>query len=55
MALLLHELMGRLKREDEVSLLEILNIDTEMLVERFADLVEDKFETLSEELDDEES
>lgn len=52
MPLILSELMERLKREDEVSLLEILNIDSEMIVERFADLVEDRYDRLAEEYDE---
>lgn len=52
MALTLVELAEKLKREDEVSLLELLEIDSEDLVSRFIDIIEDKFDSLEEEFDD---
>ena len=51
MPLVLEELKERLKRYDEVTLLEILNIDAEELIERFEDKIEDRFDKLSEEED----
>lgn len=54
MSLTLEDLKDRLKKQDEVSLLEILNITSEEIVERFIDLIEGKFEELEEELQDEE-
>lgn len=54
MSLTLEDLKDRLKKQDEVSLLEILNITSEEIVERFIDLIEEKFEELEEELQDEE-
>lgn len=52
MTLTTTDISERLKRLDEVILLEVLGIDSEMLVERFMDLVEDKAEELEEELDE---
>ena len=54
MALTYEETKERLKRLDEVTLLEVLEISSEDIVERFGDLIEDKLELLEEELDDEE-
>lgn len=54
MSLTLTDILDRLLREDEVSILEILNIDTEMLLDRFSDIIEDKQDYLEELLDDEE-
>jgi hypothetical protein len=50
----LDELIEKLKRFDEITLLELLNITTEDLVDRFEDYVESKYETLVEEVADEE-
>lgn len=50
--LTIRELMEKLKREDEIDLLEILNIDSEKLVERFIDEIEDRFSVLEEEFGD---
>jgi hypothetical protein len=44
--LVLSELLEKLQREDEVHLLELLNINSEMILERFADLVEERMEYL---------
>ena len=51
MPLVFEELRERLKRYDEVTLLELLNINAEDLVERFGDKIEDQFDKLSEEED----
>lgn len=51
----LTELMERLKRVDEISLLEILNISSEDLVDRFGDLIEDRYMELSREYQDAET
>ena len=51
MSLTLPDIMDRLKRLDEVSLLEILNISSEDIVERFADKIEDRADILEEELE----
>ena len=42
------DIKAKLKRIDEISLLEVLEIDSEMLVERFEDVIEDKFDELEE-------
>jgi len=44
--------MERMSRLDEITLLEVLNISSEELVERFADKIEDKFEELEIDLDE---
>jgi hypothetical protein len=54
MSLTLEDLKDRLKKQDEISLLEILNISSEEIVERFIDLIEDNFEELEKDLQDEE-
>lgn len=55
MALTLTELLTKLKQVDEVSLLEILDISSEELVERFSDLIEDNYDTLVQDFEAEES
>ena len=52
MALTILELFDKLKRLDEISLLEILNITAEDLVDRFEDRIEAMFDDLVDELDD---
>lgn len=52
--LTLVELAERLAREDEVSLLEILDIRSDELVNRFLDRIEDRLAELREEYDDDE-
>lgn len=52
MPLILSELLEKLKREDEVYLLELLNISSEDILERFADFVEERQDYLEELLDD---
>lgn len=53
MALTLEDLKEKLMREDEVTLLEILEINSEDLVERFDDKIELKWDQLIEEYDEE--
>lgn len=53
MPLLIHEIIERLLREDEVSLLELLEINSELILERFSDRVEDRMEYLENYLDEE--
>lgn len=48
------DLKDRLKKVDEISLLELLDISSEDLVDRFEDFIELRFEKLSSELQDEE-
>lgn len=42
-----------LKRIDEISLLEILEISSEDLVDRFADKIEEKYDILKEDFEEE--
>jgi hypothetical protein len=52
--LVLNELMELLaERYDEITLLELLDISSEELVERFSDKIEQRYEKLQQELDDE--
>ena len=53
MPLTLQELIERLRREDEVSLLEMLDISSEEIVQKFEELIEERYEELSEEYEDE--
>ena len=52
MPLILSELLEKLKREDEVYILELLSINAEMLVEAFADLIAEKQDYLEDLLDE---
>jgi hypothetical protein len=55
MALTIEELKVKLARElDEVTLLELLDISAEELVQAFHDKIEDNFNKLVREMDDEE-
>jgi hypothetical protein len=47
MTLTLPELIERLKELDEVTLLELLGVTSESLVDRFSDVIEDKQDTLT--------
>jgi len=49
------DIRKRLKRVDEVSLLEILEISSEDLVDRFEDKIEEKIDDLAQEFEDEET
>lgn len=49
----LEEIKELLKELDEISLMETLNINSEMLVDRFSDLIEDKADVLEEDLEEE--
>ena len=46
MALTLNDILDRLRQLDEVELLDILGVNSDMLVDRFADLIEEKLESL---------
>ena len=50
--LTLEEIKDKLKQLDEVTLMEVLEITSEDLVERFVDRIEQKQETLEIDLDD---
>ncbi len=52
MPLTLTDVMSRLKQLDEITLLEVLDISAEELVERFADKIEDNYDNLERELND---
>ena len=52
MNLTFEELKEKLKRLDEVTLLELLNIDSNDLVERFYDIIEDNQQKLKRMIDD---
>jgi hypothetical protein len=53
MNLTFEEIKERLVKLDEITLLEILDISSEDIVERFSDLIELKQDDLEEELSDE--
>ena len=48
----LADVIDWLKRVDEISLLEILNISSEDLVDRFTDKIEDKYDDLREDIEE---
>lgn len=52
MPITFEELKELLIKEDEVSLLEVLDISSEDLVDRFEDLIEKKFDDLAKEYED---
>ena len=51
MPLTIPEIKERLKQLPELDLLELLEITSEELVERFSDLIEDKVDTLEKEVE----
>tara|TARA_R110000823_G_scaffold280757_1_gene398955 strand:+ start:246 stop:392 length:147 start_codon:yes stop_codon:yes gene_type:complete len=48
--LTLAELKEKLMQFDEIDLIELLDLTSEDILERFEDIVEDKFETLQKEI-----
>lgn len=50
----LADMILHLKRIDEISLLEILEISSEDLVDRFVDKIEEKYDLLKEDFEEEE-
>lgn len=48
----IHEVKEKLKRYDELTILELLDISSEELVEAFTEVIEDNLETIKEMLDD---
>lgn len=52
MSLTLRDIMERMAQLDEITLLEVLDISSEELVERFADKIENKFDDLEIDLED---
>lgn len=53
MALTFEDVRDRLKNLDEITLLEVLDISSEELVDRFGDRIEDRLIELQLELEDE--
>lgn len=51
MALTLNDILDRLRQLDEVELLDILGINSDMIVERFIDLIEEQIDKLELEVD----
>ena len=47
------DVCDRLKQQDEISILEILEINSDELVDRFKDKVEENYEELADDLGDE--
>lgn len=50
MPLLLHEIKERLTALDEITLLELLNISSEDIVEMFSDRIEERADSLEKEV-----
>jgi hypothetical protein len=51
MSLTIHDIADLLKREDCVTILELLDIDSEELVNRFMDVLEDRADKIEKELE----
>jgi len=52
MSLTIEELKEKLQQLDEVSLIELLELTSEDIVNRCADLIEEQYETLESQFDD---
>jgi cell division septum initiation protein DivIVA len=52
MQVTLVELIEKLKKYDEIYLLELLRVDSEVLVDRFQDIIEARYEEFLEELEE---
>jgi hypothetical protein len=52
MPLTLTDVMSRLKQLDEITLLEVLDITAEDIVDRFIDKIEENYDNLERELND---
>lgn len=50
MSLTVHDIADLLRREDCVTILELLDIDSDELVNRFMDVIEDRAERIEKEL-----
>ena len=50
MSLTLEEVKERLKRLDEITLLELLDVDSEQLVETYSDIIEEHIEFYEEQV-----
>ena len=53
--LTLEELKEKLKREDEVTLLEMLNINAEDILERFEDFLEERYDQIISDYENEDT
>ena len=51
MSLTIHDIADLLKREDCITILELLDIDSEELVNRFMDVLEDRADRIEKELE----
>lgn len=51
MSLTIHDIADLLKREDCVTILELLDISSEELVNRFMDVLEDRADKIEKELE----
>lgn len=52
MSLTIEELKDKLKQLDEVSIVELLELTAEDIINRCADLIEEQYETLESQFDD---
>ena len=50
MSLTVHDIADLLRREDCVTILELLDIDSDELVNRFMDVIEDRADRIEKEL-----
>jgi hypothetical protein len=50
MSLTFEDILDRLKQLDEVTILELLDLKTEDIVDRFRDVIEDAIEEIEKEL-----
>ena len=50
----LADIINHLRRIDEISLLEVFEISSEDIVDRFGDFIESKYDLLREDFEDEE-
>ena len=55
MSITINELFDRLKELDELSILEILNITSEEIIQRFQDEIEERFDNLVTKFEDEDN
>lgn len=52
MSLTFEDIKDRLKRLDELTLLEVLDISSEEIVDRFEDFIEERFDHFEQELEE---
>jgi hypothetical protein len=51
----LADVINHLRRIDEISLLEVLEISSEDIVDRFTDKIEEKYDSLKEDFEEDEN